>query len=649
MSAMLKVSCAILAWTLALPVQAEPARIAQQGRWFVDPDGRAILIHGGNVSLPGNAANGGAQTQWSDATPARMAEQGFNGVRLAIYLSGLMPEPGVIDDAYLDRIAAAVTAYKDAGIHVLIDFHQDEYGALVGVRGMPDWAVLNDGLSRKPGVEFPMGYFIDPAVQKAFDGFWANRLVPGTDKGVQDFYIEGLVAVARRFRDEPAVIGIDVMNEPATGSRCAKPDPVASNCPELQDELLRPFYEKASSAIAGAAPRMMVFVEPFMLQGALGVPAIDTPIVAPQGRRALSFHNYGPIKATRDTVNDGAIAHVERVGAAILNTEWGFSNDPAEVDGQADDFDARHISWLAWTRGAFESLVDPALPDEGNGNRLAMLRAYARPYPQATAGTPDALTYDQQTGHMRYTWSARLPDGRRAGAALLTEVRIPAAAFPDGYRARVTGGRVISPPDAATLTVRNAAGADNISLTIERKGDLPLLPPSPAQDDKVQTAIVDLPPVPDAPLTHRSLIGHIVATPGGKAVLDRMVPGLLQGMSHIHGWERLTLDGIRQFAPGMLTEAKLAEIDGALAGVKVIPGPVRAANGQHYSLDSLTSDLLADPRSRAILDREVPALAESPNKGLFPQTRLRNLQPMMPDILTDTVLRRIDRALAALP
>src|SRR5690606_8571146 len=106
---------------------------------------------------------------------------------------------------------------------------------------------------------FPAGYFADPAVQAAFDNFWQNHPVPGTGKGVQDFYIDGLVAVARRFRDEPAVFGIDVMNEPFPGSRCNQPDPAVAHCPALDQQLLAPFYRRAGAAIAAVAPELIAF------------------------------------------------------------------------------------------------------------------------------------------------------------------------------------------------------------------------------------------------------------------------------------------------------------------------------------------------------------------------------------------------------
>jgi len=391
---------------------------------------------------------------------------------------------------------------------------------------------------------------------------------------------------------------------------------------------------------------MIVFVEPFMLQGALGTP-IATPFAARPGTRGFSFHNYGPVEAVRDKVNDGALAHATQEGAALINTEWGFNNDPSEIAGQAGDFDKRHISWLAWTRGAFESLVDPQLPDRGNGNRAALLRAYARPYAQITAGTPAEMRFDTDEGTLSYHYTTMPPRGRSVDGE--TVIRVPAANYPQGYTVSVTGGTVRSPSNASDLRIVNAPDAKNVTVTLTRVGRLPALPAGTGEPDRSEAALRALPPIPDGPLTRQSLLGHIVATPGGRAVLERQLPGMLTGLSHVHGWEKMTLAGVQQFASGTLTEAKLTRIEADLRTLKVTPGPVRNGGQDRLSLDSLTSDLLADPRSRAILDREAPGLSTSPQHGLFPQTRLRALRSAMPEILTVDALRRIEQALAALP
>src|SRR4029450_9701764 len=83
-------------------------RLSQVGRWFVDEDGRTVAIHGGNVSLPdftGTSHNNGRPAvKWSNTTAQRMAEEGFNGVRLVIFFSQVVAGPGKIGQAHLDRV-----------------------------------------------------------------------------------------------------------------------------------------------------------------------------------------------------------------------------------------------------------------------------------------------------------------------------------------------------------------------------------------------------------------------------------------------------------------------------------------------------------------------------------------------------------------
>ena len=74
-----------------------------------------------------------------------------------------------------------------------------------------------------------------------------------------------------------------------------------------------------------------------------------------------------------------------------------------------------------------------------------------------------------------------------------------------------------------------------------------------------------------------------------------------------------------------LERAPLAELDAWLERFRPLPG--RAGS----------------PASLA------PGLANAPQQGLFPQTRLRNLQPAMPALLSPAALERIARALDALP
>src|SRR5690606_39149555 len=113
-----------------------------------------------------------------------------------------------------------------AGIAVLLDFHQDMYNERFQGEGWPDWAVLDDGLPAAPRNGFPANYVGMPALNRAYDHFWANAPGPG-GVGLQDRYAAAWRHVAARFGDHPAILGYDLLNEPWPGGAwesCAHAD-----------------------------------------------------------------------------------------------------------------------------------------------------------------------------------------------------------------------------------------------------------------------------------------------------------------------------------------------------------------------------------------------------------------------------------------
>lgn len=149
---------AVLVWFAC--AQTTRAAIAvpldQQGRWLLDQTGRVVMLRGGNLMLPGNT---GEQGSPDAETPRKLADKGFNGVRLVLFFDRLMPTPGIVDEDYLAEISDAVAGYRDAGVYVLLDVHQDEYGPAVGIRGLPAWATF-------PGEYEPCGCLFPPATSR---------------------------------------------------------------------------------------------------------------------------------------------------------------------------------------------------------------------------------------------------------------------------------------------------------------------------------------------------------------------------------------------------------------------------------------------------------------------------------------------------
>ena len=137
-----------------------PPQLRHEGRWLVDGSGRTVLLHGVNAVwkhapyvAPDNAAGFGAK----DAD--FLAGNGFNAVRLGVLFAGVMPQPGVIDPAYLDKVDRIVKLLAARHIYVLLDFHQDDYNEKFTGEGMPAWSVHDDGVPFVPTGSFFTNYF----------------------------------------------------------------------------------------------------------------------------------------------------------------------------------------------------------------------------------------------------------------------------------------------------------------------------------------------------------------------------------------------------------------------------------------------------------------------------------------------------------
>ncbi|HSP97372.1 MAG TPA: hypothetical protein VL049_09045, partial [Candidatus Dormibacteraeota bacterium] len=183
------------------PTQASGAEgavppLTAAGRWFVDGLGRVVLLHGVNM-VAKIAPFYPAAFGFGDDDAAFLASEGFTAVRLGVDFRGLMPTPGVVETAYVDHLAESVATLAAHGLFVLVDFHQDGYAPMFNGNGLPDWMAISDGLPNPPDAVFPFYYIQNPAMQRAFENFWANHPGPG-GIGLQDYFIQGVRAVVAR-------------------------------------------------------------------------------------------------------------------------------------------------------------------------------------------------------------------------------------------------------------------------------------------------------------------------------------------------------------------------------------------------------------------------------------------------------------------
>ena len=454
---------ALLVGVLLLAPATAGAKISHDGRWLTDSQGRTLILHG--VNMVYKRAPYAPDAAGFGADDARfLARSGFNTVRLGLIYAAVEPQPGVYDDAYLDRIAKTVDQLGRQGIAVLLDFHQDLFSERFQGEGWPEWAIRDDGLPAEPRAGFPGNYVGMPALNAAFDHFF-------DDADLQDHYAAAWAHVAQRLGSNPAVLGYDLLNEPWPGSAwqaCAQGD----GCFDF-DAKLTAFYAKTTAAIRAVDPSTLVFVEPNVLANAGAQSQIQG-----FGDRdvALSFHDYCPVeqRTTCLPLDDKVFQQAETVakrfdGPALL-TEFGATTNLQTLTDMADRADRFQTGWQEWHYcgcddptttgpGTTQALVyDPAKPPTGANVATGKLRALARAYPQAIAGTPRRWDFDPKPRVLTVSWT---PTRRED-----TRIALPKLQYPHGYVVRVSGGAVRSKPGATILRIAADRGAKAVRVRV---------------------------------------------------------------------------------------------------------------------------------------------------------------------------------------
>jgi len=198
---------------------------------------------------------------------AQIRALGFNVIRLTVSWSLLEPTAGHYNTAYVDRIAQVVEWAREQRVYVLLDMHQDAYSRYTPetapasasplveptyeggdhADGAPPWAVVTDG---EPALAAAGQGELNAYVAAAFTNFWLNRVPAGAAQGqapgpgLQDHYIGAVAALAKRFLNDPTVVGYELMNEPLPGYL---PPPV------FDTGYLFPFYRRVVDAVTGVS------------------------------------------------------------------------------------------------------------------------------------------------------------------------------------------------------------------------------------------------------------------------------------------------------------------------------------------------------------------------------------------------------------
>jgi endoglycosylceramidase len=139
-------------------------------------------------------------------------------------------------------------------------------------------------------------------------------------------------------------------------------------------------------------------------------------------------------------------------------TEFGSTNDLPDLARLTGLADSHLNGWMYW---AYKAWNDPTgqPATEGlfqrDGDLHTLIKGKAlvliRPYPQAIAGIPTALSWDAADRVMTFSYRAGVQQAP-------TDVFVPALQYPHGYRAVVTGGHIGSDAGAPHLLVTARPG-----------------------------------------------------------------------------------------------------------------------------------------------------------------------------------------------
>jgi endoglycosylceramidase len=454
--------------------------LGTSGSFLTNSDGQVVILHGLNEVYkiaPGDPLASG----FNDDDAAFLAENGFNAVRVGVIWSDLEPEPGVFDTSYLNSIEQTVQTLGNHGIYSIIDFHQDAYSTAFGGEGAPDWAVQTDGVAN-PSLPFPYNEFFNPAEQQAWDSFWSNADAPN-GIGLENNYSQMLEYVASAFNGNSNVAGFDLMNEPSPGVSTFLSTLFGN--PFFDSQQLTPFYDQGADAIRAVDPTTPIFFEPNVLSNA-GLPTDLGTVDA--SNTVLTFHDYcefdlGPLGCipSVSAVVGNAEAYAEAHDIPAFMTEFGATGDQTAIAAPMQGADGNLIGWTEWAYSSqgdittsassptSESLVfNPELPPTGTNVNTANLDTLAEPYPQVVSGTPDSYSFDN--GTFQFSYSTAEPDGLGSfPAGSQTTISVPSVEFPDGYQVSVTGGDVMSAPNAAELVIVSS-GASTVTVTVSAAG-----------------------------------------------------------------------------------------------------------------------------------------------------------------------------------
>jgi endoglycosylceramidase len=375
---------------------------------------------------------------------------GFNVIRFPVSWEFIEPERDQIDEGYLQDWVEPVFDYAAReGIGVILDMHQWNWSTCFsppdgGGAGVPQWALPEWTRGNCP-------YEGDDAsgwMTRAAAEFWQDADMRGE-------YMELWEMIARRYKDEPAVVAYDLFNEPW---------PDLALPPEDADrDVLQPFYEELIGRIRAIDATRLIIYEPHITWDLFGNQFTSMPF----DNIVYSTHLYSGGTAGGETGYNGdsapllaqvqrSVAEAESQGVPLLVGEFGIGMRENYQAWIRDEFrfQEQHViggTW--WSMRQHDNTTFGLTEFDTRAEKRGLLDLVSRPYPVATAGDLISFSFDEQSRTLTMTF-ANNPD-----ASGETLIAIPKYQYPGGIK--------VTSPDPGEDYLAVTQGDEYMRLTVD--------------------------------------------------------------------------------------------------------------------------------------------------------------------------------------
>ncbi|MCB0075894.1 MAG: cellulase family glycosylhydrolase [Anaerolineales bacterium] len=405
--------------------------VTTEGQRFVDSQGGELLLRG-VVTI--THYNRGQPVSYDPASYRRMKAMGISYQSIRLYGAAVGATGGAASDAYLAQIDQMIADAAAAGLYSSLKLTvYDTTGGRVAGFDEAQWA-----------------------------NFWQ-------DESAQGQWIEGWATLWERYKENPAVVGYDLLNEPKQGDLNVSPE-------AFQGDYLLPFYRRAIERLRTIDDRHLLFVQPALVtfdarNDRVIYEAIEGSTSDLPSRGVVYAPHFYPALQSYETTNyDSQMADyaatAAQMGVPLLIGEfglpWSSSYDRDEERQRAFQateqqthllFDQYLIGysrpWYADDRASLGRLNWSLFPGRRGTDgepRPWIADPLASPYPFRTAGRLTGLQFDFDSKQAELSYEADPARGT-------TELVIPL----DPY---YTNGFILERDDGLVVRVRAAAEAE---------------------------------------------------------------------------------------------------------------------------------------------------------------------------------------------